>query len=375
MTCATPLIYSYKKVLSFCSVPNEKEKALITQLKKLFWNFKDGVPQVESTLCIDSCILKWDTWLRFDIRLNALFFDKEYGKVFSIPSLFYDLASVIYWDDANEVDRPLKTDYVFKLFQWLMSKGWDPMANEALNGYVFLAEFFMGQAVITTTFEKFLELGGRSDTSVAIFDDDEPEDFSTRIWFEAALHEGLSDEVLLEMVDANKEGKNWKGIREGAFFIGHAVEDVFLVNADCAPELTAGGEVSFKCESLKMRLDSGRVVTLFWNYPISYPDDQKKDKDKETSVFHYLFPEGSSKVVIEGIEMWDFRHGAPRDDAGYVYFFSGGKVLSTQFLHKHPREGKIRLRDVSENEYFSKAFHKIQNAKKLKKIRSEASEA
>ena len=177
------------------------------------------------------------------------------------------------------------------------------------------------------------------------------------------------------MANAYEDGKNWKGIRDGAFFIGNVIKDIFFDNPLRQPILIREGLVSFKCESVKMRLESGRVITLFDHYPISYPDDQKKDKDKETSVFNYLFPNETSIVVIEGMEQWDSQQGAPKNDAGYVYFLSGGKVLSFQFSYKRPGEGRICLHDVSENEFFSNTFQKIQNAKKLKEIRSEASEA
>lgn len=377
MTRTAPLIYSFKKILSFCSVPNEKEKALITKLNRLIW---DDVSQLETKicvdeLCIDSCIQEWSTWLEPDIRLNALFFNKEEGEFFSIPLLFYGLARQVYYHEANQEDFALKKDYVFAVFEWLRSQGWDPMANEAMNGYIFLSEFFLGQDILTTTFEKFLELGGRLDTDVAFYDDEAPVNFYTRIWSEKVTDYDIYDEVLLEMANAYEDGKNWKGIRDGAFFIGHVVEDIFLVNALRQPILISEGLVSFKCESVKMRLESGRVITLFANCPISYPDDQKKDKDKETSVFHYLFPNETSHVVIEGMEQWDREQGAPKNDAGYVYLLSGGKVLSFQFSYQRPGEGRIWLHDVSENEFFSDAFRGIQKAKKLKKIRSEAPEA
>lgn len=377
MSRTTPLIYSFKKILSFCSVPNEKEKALITKLNKLIW---DDVSQLGTKicvdeLCIDSCIQEWSTWLDPDIRLNALFFNEEENEFFSIPLLFYGLAREVYYHDANQEDFVLKKDYVFAIFQWLRSQGWDPMAYEALSGYIFLSEFFMGQAMLTTTFEEFLELGGRLDTDVAFYDDEEPINFYTRIWSEKVTDYDIYDEVLLEMANAYEDGKNWKGIRDGAFFIGNVVKDIFFVNPLRQPILIREGLVSFKCESVKMRLESGRVITLFDHYPISYPDDQKKDKDKETSVFNYLFPNETSNVVIEGMEQWDSQQGAPKKDAGYVYFLSGGKVLSFQFSYKRPGEGRICLHDVSENEFFSNTFQKIQNAKKLKKIRSEASEA
>ena len=92
------------------------------------------------------------------------------------------------------------------------------------------------------------------------------------------------------MANAYEDGKNWKGIRDGAFFIGNVIKDIFFDNPLRQPILIREGLVSFKCESVKMRLESGRVITLFDHYPISYPDDQKRTKIKRLQ-FLIIFSE------------------------------------------------------------------------------------
>ncbi|WP_303273939.1 hypothetical protein, partial [Turicimonas muris] len=45
---------------------------------------------------------------------------------------------------------------------------------------------------------------------------EDPINFYTRIWSEKVTDYDIYDEVLLEMATAYEDGKNWKGIRDGA---------------------------------------------------------------------------------------------------------------------------------------------------------------
>ncbi len=80
----------------------------------------------------------------------------------------------------------------------------------------------------------------------------------------------------------------------------------------------------------------------------------------------------TSNVVIEGMEQWDSQQGAPRMMLGMCIFKRRKGFVFFNFHTNALVRGRICLHDVSENEFFSNTFQKIQNAKEAErdKIRS-----